>query len=96
MGIGLSWREGLKLRKTPWEIVRQLAQALKTRVVTDPLPAVTQREGLFSWMGAEPTGILFLISEDKNFMQSGDGLRLDETTRQPLNFNEMDSNPADF
>lgn len=96
IGAGLSWRKGMKLGKASWKIVRQVAQELKARVATDLPPALTHGPGPFGWMLAEPTGELYLLLEDKQFSQSGDGLRLDEKSRQPLNFNVLDSNPMDL
>lgn len=91
VGIGLSWRPGLRPLKNDLEVARDLALHFGIRVVSDWPPQHPLGKNPSVWCLVEPFGQLYEIKEDLDFAQSGNGLLLDEKTRRALKPEELRS-----
>ena len=84
LGVNISWRQDVTVKKNTWEVAQQLAKHFNTLVATDFLEGEDPQLDPFYWCVAEPNGRLFKISERMEQADTAEGLVLNFNTRELL------------
>lgn len=84
LGVNVSWRQDVTVKKNAWEVALQLAKYFDTLVATDFFEQEDSQLDPFYWCVAEPSGKLYKISEQMEQADAAEGLVLNFDTRELL------------